>query len=154
MIILYLCYCFQKFLVEDWCLPIKKNMESISILLERVSSDSKVSAYNAGDFKFDPWIGKIPCRRKWQPTPGFLPGKFHGQRSLAGYSPWVARVRHNLVTKPERVNCVAVNSHSNSWYSLKHLKLYNIQCSPWIPCRGEFLYRIFFLTCSQVKLCT
>jgi len=31
---------------------------------------------------------KIPWRRKWQPTPVFLPGKFHGQRSLAGYSPW------------------------------------------------------------------
>jgi len=31
--------------------------------------------------------GKIPWRRKWQPTPIFLPGKFHGRRSLAGYSP-------------------------------------------------------------------
>ena len=36
----------------------------------------------------NPWIGKIPWRRKWQPTPVFLPGKSHGQRSLAGYSPW------------------------------------------------------------------
>ena len=35
---------------------------------------------------FDPWVRKIPWRRKWQPTPVFLPGKFHGQRSLAGYS--------------------------------------------------------------------
>ena len=35
---------------------------------------------------FDPWLGKIPWRRKWQPTPVFLPGKFHGQRSLVGYS--------------------------------------------------------------------
>ena len=43
---------------------------------------------NAGDVKFDPWLGKIPWRRKWQPTPVFLPGKPHGQRSLAGYSPW------------------------------------------------------------------
>ena len=33
-------------------------------------------------------IGKIPCRGKWQPAPVFLPGKSHGQRSLAGYSPW------------------------------------------------------------------
>ena len=31
---------------------------------------------------FDPWVGKIPWRRKWQPTPVFLPGKAHGQRSL------------------------------------------------------------------------
>ena len=34
------------------------------------------------------WVGKVPCRRKWQPTQVFLPGEFHGQRSLAGYSPW------------------------------------------------------------------
>ena len=32
---------------------------------------------------FDTWVGKIPCRRKWQPTPVFLPGKSHRQRSLA-----------------------------------------------------------------------
>ena len=38
--------------------------------------------------RFDPWVRKIPWRRKWQPTPVFLPGKFHGQRSLAGYSLW------------------------------------------------------------------
>ena len=35
----------------------------------------------------DPWSGKIPWSRKWQPTQAFLPGKFHGQSSLAGYSP-------------------------------------------------------------------
>ena len=37
--------------------------------------------------RFDPWVGKIPWRREWQPTPLFLPGKSHGQGSLAGYSP-------------------------------------------------------------------
>ena len=37
---------------------------------------------------FDPWVGKIPWRRKWQPTAVFLPGKSHGWRSLAVYSPW------------------------------------------------------------------
>ena len=37
---------------------------------------------------FDPWVGKIPWRRKWQSTPVFLPGNSHGQRSLAGYSLW------------------------------------------------------------------
>ena len=37
---------------------------------------------------FDPWFGKMPWRRKWQPTPVFLPGESHGQRSLAGYSSW------------------------------------------------------------------
>ena len=37
---------------------------------------------------FSPWVGKISWRRKWQSTPVFLPGEFHGQRSLAVYSPW------------------------------------------------------------------
>ena len=45
---------------------------------------------NAGDMRhrFSPQVGKIPWRRKWLPTPVFSPGEFHGQRSLAGYSPW------------------------------------------------------------------
>ena len=38
--------------------------------------------------RFDPWARKSSWSRKWQPTPIFLPGKFHGQRSLVGYSPW------------------------------------------------------------------
>ena len=44
---------------------------------------------NAGDRRrrFDPWVRRIPWRRAWQPTPVFLPGESHRQRSLAGYSP-------------------------------------------------------------------
>ena len=45
-------------------------------------------------------IKKIPWRRTWQPSPVLLPGKPHGQRNLAGYSPWgCKRVGHNLATK-------------------------------------------------------
>ena len=40
---------------------------------------------------FNPWAEKIPWRRVWQPTAVFLPGEFHGQRSLEGYSPWVRK---------------------------------------------------------------
>ena len=36
---------------------------------------------------FDPWVGKNPWRRKWQPTSVFLPGKSHGEKTLVGYSP-------------------------------------------------------------------
>ena len=43
-------------------------------------------------FRFDPWIQKIPWRRKWQPTPLFLPGECQVLRSLAGYSPWGLKV--------------------------------------------------------------
>ena len=39
----------------------------------------------------DPWVPEIPWRRKWQPTPVILPGEFHEQRSLAGYSPWCCK---------------------------------------------------------------
>ena len=35
-----------------------------------------------------PGLGRFPWRRKWQPTPVLLPGKFHGLRSLVGFSPW------------------------------------------------------------------
>ena len=45
-------------------------------------------------YVFDPWVGNIPWRRKWQPAPVFLPGKSHGQRSPEGYSPWDHRVGH------------------------------------------------------------
>ena len=43
---------------------------------------------NARRRRFDPWVGKIPWRRRWQPTPGFLPGESHEQRSLVDYAPW------------------------------------------------------------------
>ena len=45
---------------------------------------------HAGDLSkrhgFDPWVGKVPWRRSWPPTPVFLPGESHGQRGLAGYT--------------------------------------------------------------------
>ena len=47
----------------------------------------KNSPANAGDTGFNPWVGKIPWRRKWQPTLVFLPGESHEQRRL-GVSPW------------------------------------------------------------------
>ena len=46
--------------------------------------------------KFDPWVRKIPWRRAQQPTPAFLPGESHGQRSLLGYSPWVTKNQTRL----------------------------------------------------------
>ena len=53
-------------------------------------TSGKEFACNAGDVTdvFDPWVGKVPWRRAWQPTPVFLPGESHGQKSLASYSLW------------------------------------------------------------------
>ena len=56
----------------------------------------KESACQCRRHRFDPWVGKIPWSRKGQPTPVFLPGKSHEQRSVVGYSPWGRnRVRHD-----------------------------------------------------------
>ena len=56
--------------------------------------DGKASAYNVGDLSSIP--GKIPWRKKWHPTPVFLPGKSHGQRGLVDYSPRVTKSRTRL----------------------------------------------------------
>ena len=51
---------------------------------------------NAGDVRVGPWVGKIPWRREWPPTPVFLFGESHGQRSLVGYSCKESRHRSDL----------------------------------------------------------
>ena len=69
---------------------------------------------------FTPWVEKILWRREWQPTLVFLPGKYHGQRSLVGYSPWGhKRFGHDFATK-NRSNKDVYNPrdsfiHSHLW---------------------------------------
>ena len=67
--------------------------------------------------RFSPWIGKISWRREWQPTPVFLLGKSHGQRTLAGYSPWGhKRVGNDLAAKTTRASPIgqsAVQMHQD-----------------------------------------
>ena len=58
---------------------------------------------------FHPRVGKIPWRRGWQPTPVFLPGGSHGQRSLAGYSLCSRRTGHGWVTNTH------THTHTGSW---------------------------------------
>ena len=67
--IIYLTKRIQNFGLPRWC-------------------SSKESTCQYRRCGLDPWVRKIPWRRKWQSIPIFLPGKFHKQRSLAGYSPW------------------------------------------------------------------
>ena len=81
-------------------------VEKISALFCVVSGSSVVknpsaSAGDVRDVALVPWIGKIPWRRRWQSAPVFLPGKSHGQRSLAGYSPrGRKRVGRDSATEP------------------------------------------------------
>ena len=61
------------------------------------------------------WVGKILWGRKWQPTPEFLLGKFHGQRILVGYSPWGSqRVGHNEACS----HCTGGSYLGTEWTSL------------------------------------
>ena len=62
-------------------------------------------------YRFDLGSGSSPWRRKWQPTPVFLPGKSHGQTSLGwgGYSPWDCRVGHDWMTEHR---CTHARNHS------------------------------------------
>ena len=72
--------------------------------------------------RFDPWVRKIPWRRKWQPTPVFLPGESHGQRSLAGSSPWGRKesTRLNSLTAATTYYCQPP-SHSGQIRTNHHL---------------------------------
>ena len=65
-----------------------------------------------------PWVGKIPWRRAWQPTPGFLLGKSHGQRSLAGYGPWGCK-ESDLTESAE-----------HTWDNIKHSDICILSKSP------------------------
>ena len=97
------------------------HMENHSILAYRVllpgCHSGKESTRQCKILPFNPWVRKIPCRRKWQPTPVILPQKSHGQRSMggagwggAGYSQWGRRVRHNRVSEQ--------STHEGSWKGL------------------------------------
>ena len=72
-------YCF--WMHANWDRPSKER--SLPWWLSR-----EESACQCRRLGFDPWVGKISLRRKEQPTPVFLPGEFHGHKSLVGYSPW------------------------------------------------------------------
>ena len=68
---------------------------------------------------FNPWVGKIPQSRKWQPTPVVLPGKSHGDRRLASYSPWGNKESDtNLVTKQQMSRRITSTAWAKVWVFL------------------------------------
>ena len=74
-------------------------------LMAQGSPDGKSLCQQCRRPYLDPWVGKIPWRRKRQPTPVLLPGKSDGQRSLIGYSPWGHRVGHDWATSLSLFTC-------------------------------------------------
>ena len=68
---------------------------------------------------FDPWVGKIPWSRNWQPSSVFLPGKSYGQRSLVGHSPWGHKEWAQLrdwACKQKKKRQIFCTPRSFSWY--------------------------------------
>ena len=82
-----------------------------------------------------------PWSRKWQPAPIFLPGKFHGQRCLVGYSPWSCRVRHNWVTEQKQsvIKRPWFYSVSKLYLSLCHPMACNMPGFPVLHCLWSLL---------------
>ena len=98
------------------------------------------SSYQCRGGMFDPWIRKMPWRRKWQPTPVFLPGKSHGQKSLVRYSPWglksYTRLSNQTTKSVQEWDCnnsvfrrcgihTHTHTHTHTKILLKHKKEWN-----------------------------
>ena len=84
--------------------------------------------------EINPWVGKIPRRRKWQPTPLLLPGESHGGRSLVGYSPWgrkeldtterlhftLGKIPWNRNDHPLWYSCLENRMDRGTWWTTVH----------------------------------
>ena len=94
--------------------------------------------------RFDPWVGKIPWRRRWQLTAEFLPGNSHGQGHLAGYSPWDHRVRR------EPARRVAAAAHD------RRILQTMWKCFPDVNCSQSFFLGnliFFYVSGSPIYVC-
>ena len=82
LILTYVCGGFPPLTCNSWTLAahLRTQFNSDTLYLEIISDST------GKGFSF--WVRKIPQRRAWQPTPGFLPGEFHEQKCLLGYSTW------------------------------------------------------------------
>ena len=98
-------------------------------------SAGKKSACNAGDLGSTPRLGRSPEEGNGNPFPVFLPGKSHGQRSLAGYSSWGCRVRHEWVTNFRLHHaCIGVSELLTSIPTVWRADFFNeSQCFSTIP---------------------
>ena len=88
---------------------------------------------------FNPWVGKLLWRRKWQLTPVFLPGESHRQRSLVGYSAWGCRVGHDWSDLACTYTCI------------RHQTTYIISICSFIPLWFSMLLSVFIV--CKFSLC-
>ena len=120
-------------------------------------SVNKESTCKAGDLGSVPGLGRCPGGGKWQPTPVFLPGESHGQRSLEGYSPWgckesdmteglsIAQRMNDWTNKLEKNLCwLKVKRINISWAFLPQATLGDVVLKTWI---------LFFSPTLQLTTC-
>ena len=86
LLLLWLCNYYSLNTIVSWL--VNRKITELYISPRNTLVAQRVKSLQCGRNRFDPWVGKIPWRRKWQPTALFLSRKSHGRRSLAGYSPW------------------------------------------------------------------
>ena len=108
-------YAFKRPVLVTICLSFDHAASRVAQMVKRLPAMQET--------RFDPWVGKIPWRRKWQPTPVLLPGKFHGWRSLVGYSPqghkeldtteWLHLMTHHGKGSGQSFNCISPPWHIN-----------------------------------------
>ena len=107
--------------------------------------------------RFNPWVRKILWRREWLPTPVFLPGEFHGQRNLAGYSPMG---RKELDT----TEWFSSSSSMKAWEEIKvtwnpttqKWSVFTFWCTYFfviIVTKLEVHWRCYFVSCSSSFFC-
>ena len=97
---------------------VRQNWDLLIVLL----GASQVTKWQFRRPGFNPWVRKILWRRKWQPTPVFLPGKSHGQRSLVGYSSWSHKSRTQLMVSGVMYGC-QVDKEVHLWWLILHVNL-------------------------------
>ena len=86
--------------------------------------------------RFIPWFRKIPWRREQLPTPVFLPGEMHGQRSLAGYSPWSLKESDTTVGLKHKAQSILKKKKDNFIWIMKfhcfQQGRYMVSLKPWL----------------------
>ena len=139
----------QRFYVTHWLMKkpegvrfrenLKKRHMDSGMGFPRGSHSEKPTC-NAGDMCSTPGLGRSPWRKKWQPTPVFLPGEFHGQSSLEGYSPWGRKELDTTdwLTHPHTRTCTHMlrNAETTLLVDAKWL-IYNSKCEGWTIKKAE-----------------
>ena len=123
----------------DQLIPVTQTEEAEQIQARRQSETIRVglqasrwlsgkeSACQRRKHACDPWVGKIPWRWKWQPTPVFLPGKFHGYRSLVGYSSLGCKestTSEYMHTRTRTLACTHTHTHHRFVFTSKRVRNY------------------------------